>query len=104
MNRINNDRLKTLTPAETKIYILMMKNPMLDNRELAGLCGCAIQTLKNNLSAIYEKLTPKGVYNTSSFSKRRLYIHLNYDLRFAKMPDSWREAFIDPMFNTRRKS
>ncbi len=97
----NNHLLTTLTWAEADVLRLLLNNPMLDNWELAAMRGCKIQTLKNHLAAIYKKLIPEDIYNQSSFMKRRLYIHLNYDMRFANMPDSWREALIDPLFKAK---
>lgn len=97
----NADRLETLTLAEMRVYASLLANPMLDNRELAELRGCSVQTLKNHLSKIYAKLIPEDIYNRLAFTKLRLYVLLNYDERFHYMPDSWRATFIDPMFSTK---
>ena len=97
----NADRLDTLTATETKIYWLILNNPMLSIYELAGLQGCHMQTLKNHLGAIYAKLIPEDVYNRASFTKRGLYVHLRYGKSFRDMSDSWRATFIDPTFSTK---
>ncbi len=100
----NNPLFSTLTLAEADVLRLLLDNPMLSNKEIAGLCRVTPHTINTQVHAIYKKLIPIGLYDEIHQTKRRLYILLHYGDRFPTMPESWRAALIDPEFDTKRKS